>query len=159
MSKFSDSPNDAHEHPGYIAPFSVLKSAISLKKLSDGQERVEMSLEAFGKIFELALRHCGFDEAGYIAKNPDVAKALETGVIKSATAHFARNGYFENRRTTLPALDAAWYLSRYPDVAKWVEQGKIKSTADHWQQNGYFEGRVPSAGVAKEVAGWLSLVY
>ena len=157
MSKFSDSPNDAHEHPGYIAPFSVLKPAITLNKPSHGGARVEMSLELFGKIFELALRQVGFDETGYLEKNPDVSKAVEKGEIKSAIAHFAYNGYFENRRTATPALDATWYLHQYPDVAKWVEQGKLKSANDHWLQNGYYEGRAPSSQLSREVASWAAL--
>ncbi len=157
MSKFSDSPNDAHEHPGYIAPFSVLKRAISVNKSSDGRVRVDMSLEVFGKIFELALRQVGFDEAGYLERNPDVAKALEKGEIKSAIGHFANNGYFENRPVKAPAADAAWYLKEYPDVAKSVEQGKTRSAGEHWVNNGYFEGRAPSSQLSKEVASWLSL--
>ena len=157
MSKFSDSPNDAHEHPGYIAPFSVLKSAITLNKPSHGGARVEMSLELFGKIFELALRQVGFDEAGYLQKNPDVAKAVEKGEIKSAIAHFAYNGYFENRPVKARAVDASWYLKEYPDVAKSVEQGTIRSAGDHWGNNGYFEGRAPSQQLAKEVESWRAL--
>ena len=158
MSKFRDSPNDAHEQPGYIAPYSVLKSAISLNKPSHGGARVEMSLELFGKIFELALRQVGFDEAGYIEKNPDVAKALENGEIKSAIAHFACNGYFESRRTAGPTLDATWYLNQYPDVAKSIKRGKLQSAGEHWRESGYYEGRAPSSRLAAEVAAWRALV-
>ena len=158
MSKFSDSPNDAHEHPGYIAPFSVLKPAFSMSKRSDGQNRVDMPLEVFAKIFEMALRHIGFDEPGYLARNPDVARALENREIDSAIGHFARNGYFENRPVNPPPADSSWYLKEYPDVARSIDQGKTKSANAHWGDHGYYEGRAPSSHLAAEVAGWHTLV-
>ena len=157
MSNFEKTELKPPSGGGYIAPYAVLKTVIALTKQDDGQDRVEMPLEAFGKIFELALRQIGFDEAGYLAKNPDVADAFGKGEIKSPVGHFARNGYFENRPTTPPALDAAWYLKEYPDVGRSIAQRKIRSAVDHWVQNGFSEGRAPSAQLAGEVAGWRGL--
>lgn len=157
MSKTENSGTNGHTRVGYIAPYSLMKSVISVTPGGQGQTKVEMPLEVFARIFELALRQTGFDEAGYLDRNPDVAKALSQGQIKSAIGHFARNGYFENRPTTPPAIDTSWYLKEYPDVAKSIQQGKLKSAGEHWGHNGYYEGRAPSSQLALEVGGWRSL--
>jgi hypothetical protein len=143
---------------GYIAPYALLKSIITMSRQGFGGARVEMPLEAFGKIFELALRQVGFDETGYLKRNPDVAAAVSKGEIKSGVAHFARNGFFENRPMTPPAVDAAFYLKQYPDVDRSIALGQIKSAADHWAQNGFEEGRVPSSALVAEVESWRALV-
>ena len=157
MSKTESSSTNGNTRVGYIAPYSVMKSVIGVAKGPEGPTRVDMPIEVFGRIFELALRQMGFDEAGYLERNPDVAKALGTGQVKSAVGHFARTGYFEGRETTPPALDTSWYLKEYPDVAKSIQQGKLKSANEHWGHNGYYEGRAPSPQLAAEVSGWRSL--
>ena len=156
MSKTENSSTNGHTRVGYIAPYSMMKSVMSVTT-KEGQARIDMPLEVFARIFELALRQTGFDEAGYLDRNPDVAKALSNGQIKSAIGHFARNGYFENRPTTPPAVDTSWYLKEYPDVAKSIQQGKLKSANEHWGHNGFYEGRAPSSQLAQEVGGWRSL--
>jgi hypothetical protein len=142
----------------YIPPYALLKSVIALRRDADGRMRVDMPLEAFGKIFELALRQAGFDEAGYVRRNPDVAAAIARGALKSGLGHFARNGFFEDRPMTPPALDAAFYLKEYPDVGRSIAQRKIESADDHWTRNGFQEGRAPSAELVEEVSSWLALV-
>ena len=157
MAKTEGTSANGQHRVGYIAPYSVLKQVVAVNKPANGPARVEMPLEVFAKIFELALRQTDFDEAGYLERNPDVAKALGKGEIKSAIGHFARNGYFENRPTTPPAVDTVWYLKEYPDVARSIQQGKIKSAGEHWGHNGFYEGRAPSSQLAGDVAGWRSL--
>ena len=39
-----------------------------------------------------------FDEEGYLLLNPDVAKAIETGIVDSGWQHFTLHGFAENRR-------------------------------------------------------------
>ena len=95
----------------------VLRPTIALAQNSDGAERVELSREMFGRIFELALRQTGFDEAGYLLKNPDVAEALENFEIDSAVGHFARAGYFEQRPIAPPAKQVPWFAEEYPATA------------------------------------------
>jgi len=158
MSKTEQTGAHTDTATGYIAPYALLKSVISVSKQGNGASRVEMPLEAFGKIFELALRQVGFDEAGYLKRNPDVAAAIDKGEIKSAISHFARTGFFENRPMTPPAVDPAYYLKEYPDVDRSIAQRQTKSAADHWVQNGYSEGRAPSSRLAAEVASWRSLL-
>lgn len=47
-----------------------------------------------------------FDEAGYLAANPDVAQAVSEGRVASGRAHFERFGHGEGRRQRLPLTDA-----------------------------------------------------
>jgi hypothetical protein len=157
MSNSDETKRSGQAQVGYLPPYSVLKPAFSFRQ-ADGQSRVEMPLELFGRIFELALRQIGFDEIDYLEKNPDVAMAVSKGQIKSAIGHFARSGYFEHRPISPVAADPAWYLKEYPDVARSVEHGKTRSASDHWRENGYREGRAPSSQLAGEVASWRSFI-
>lgn len=47
-----------------------------------------------------------FDEAGYLAANPDVAAAVAAGHFRSGRAHFDRHGHGEGRRQRLPYTEA-----------------------------------------------------
>ena len=79
-----------------------------------------------------------FDEAKYLAANPDVAKNWRG----SAWDHYSQFGYREGRGLDPDAgarqyFDEAKYLAANPDVAKnWPG-----SAWDHYSQFGYREGR------------------
>jgi hypothetical protein len=79
-----------------------------------------------------------FDEAAYLALNPDVAAAVAAGGFASGRAHYEMNGFDEGRK---PFFDEAGYLARYPDVAEAIANGGIPSALDHWTHHGQFEGR------------------
>lgn len=56
-----------------------------------------------------------FNEAFYLENNPDVAAAIEAGVIPSAQFHFDNFGWQEGRNPN-PFFDVSHYLSENPDV-------------------------------------------
>ena len=48
-----------------------------------------------------------FDEAGYLSANPDVARAVRAGRLKSGRAHFEKFGRAEGRTIRIPSGDIA----------------------------------------------------
>lgn len=82
-----------------------------------------------------------FDESWYLARNPDVAAAIEAGLISSALDHFNLYGKFENRAAG-PLFNPSDYLAANPDVAEAVQAGLI-SAYDHFMQYGASESRSP----------------
>jgi len=80
-----------------------------------------------------------FDEAYYLAKNPDVAAAISAGHLSSALEHYQQNGFREGRDPH-PFFDTSYYLETYPDVA-----AAGINPFDHFNSNGNSEGRAPNA--------------
>jgi hypothetical protein len=87
-----------------------------------------------------------FDETFYLLQNPDVAAAIEQGVLQSGHQHFVDYGHLEGRRFS-PFLEAnayfdeAFYLAENPDVAAAVAAGVFNSGLDHFAAFGQQEGR------------------
>lgn len=87
----------------------------------------------------------GFDEAGYLARNPDVAQAVAAGDIASGYAHYFQYGADEGREADgLAGFDEAFYLALNPDVAEAVARGDFVSGYAHYRQYGASEGRDPN---------------
>lgn len=80
-----------------------------------------------------------FNEAFYLENNPDVAAAIEAGIIPSAQFHFDNFGWQEGRNPN-PFFDVSYYLSENPDVA---EAGV--NPLEHFLAFGASEGRKPFA--------------
>lgn len=85
-----------------------------------------------------------FDEAAYLAQNPDVADAVAAGWVSSARQHYDEQGRYEGRNPNA-LFSEAWYLDRNPDVAAAVAQGLIANGFAHYSVAGWHEGRGPSA--------------
>jgi len=58
-----------------------------------------------------------FNANWYLQQNPDVAAAIEAGLMASAAQHFALFGHAEPRAIN-PAIDLGSYLNTNPDVAE-----------------------------------------
>lgn len=86
----------------------------------------------------------GFDEAFYLAQNPDVAAAVARGDFVSGYAHYLQYGMAEERDPDA-LFDSAWYLAQNPDVDAAVAQGVFDSAYEHYLAYGSDEGRLPSA--------------
>jgi hypothetical protein len=86
------------------------------------------------------------DEKWYLATYSDVASAIQRGELKSASEHYLRAGYFENRLPRPIKVDNKWYTKQYPDVLAAVSAGTFKDGQHHFELNGFKEGRLPSAG-------------
>jgi hypothetical protein len=86
----------------------------------------------------------GFDEAYYLAQNPDVAAAVSAGAFSSALNHFERFGAKEGRNPN-QTFNWQYYLNSNPDVVEAISKGLVGSAFEHYQKSGSFEGRQPSA--------------
>jgi SAM-dependent methyltransferase len=90
-----------------------------------------------------------FDEACYLAANPDVADTVKTGRLASGWAHFKKFGRIEGRRQKVSEdelanpenFDEARYLAANPDVAAAVNLGKFPSARVHFETLGRVEKR------------------
>ena len=80
-----------------------------------------------------------FNEAFYLENNPDVAAAIEAGLIPGAEWHFNNFGWQEGRNPN-PFFDVSHYLSENTDVA---EAGV--NPLEHFLTFGASEGRKPFA--------------
>lgn len=82
-----------------------------------------------------------FDEAWYLATNPDVADAIQRGFLNSAAEHFIWFGCHEGRMPREIIVDEQYYLEVYDDVRKAIQAGEIRSAQHHFEARGYWEGR------------------
>ncbi|MGI0013912.1 MAG: hypothetical protein ACREBU_10800, partial [Nitrososphaera sp.] len=101
-----------------------------------------------------AVRHGEFNEAGYLAANPDVANAVRSKKIASGKEHYLSAGFFEGRRGALPAVDEAWYQKENPDVALAIRKGKLRSAKEHFNIIGAEEFRAPSREYLSDCSNW-----
>ena len=83
-----------------------------------------------------------FDEAFYLATNPDVAQAVADHSLPSGLDHFLRFGNAEGRDPSL-YFSTPYYLAHNPDVAAALAHHTITSAFDHFRQFGMNEGRDP----------------
>lgn len=108
---------------------------------------VEIRKDLLRRLVIAAIRHeTVVDEKYYLARYPDVAKAVATGSIGIASDHWYETGYFENRTPRKILVDEEYYLQTNPDVAKAVAAGKLVSCQVHFDEAGFSEGRAPFEG-------------
>jgi hypothetical protein len=114
---------------------------------TDTSTPVQVNREVFRLLLLAALRQkTVVDEKYYLAKYPDVAKALATGGVASAADHWYETGYFEHRQPRRILVDEEFYLQTNPDVARALRTGKVSSCQAHFDDAGFNEGRLPFAG-------------
>jgi len=115
--------------------------------LSNPTQKVTINQELLRALLAAALRQkTPVDEKYYLAKYPDIAKAIANGILTSASDHWYETGYYEGRHPRRILVDEEYYLQAHPDVAKAIRAGKIKSCQDHFDDAGFAEGRLPFAG-------------
>lgn len=92
-----------------------------------------------------------FNEAFYLAANPDVASAVSAGLLSSGQQHYELYGRAEGRMASAPmftpeqiGFDENLYLSTNPDVALAVTEGVLDSAYEHYYLYGQYEGRDPN---------------
>ena len=102
----------------------------------------------------------GWDEAAYLAANPDVAGpgGILGGYYTSGLEHYLRTGQAEGRSATGTAFDEAAYLASNLDVAMAVYDGVYGSGLQHYLDAGAVEGRSPlgSSNAAFNEASYLA---
>ena len=84
-----------------------------------------------------------FDETGYLARNPDVALAVQDGSLANGYQHYQQWGGHE-RRDPNALFNEAWYLSTYQDVATAVQAGVLGTGYQHYMAFGWAENRAPA---------------
>lgn len=85
-----------------------------------------------------------FDEAAYLAQNPDVQLAVLAGSLQSGREHYQQWGAAEGRSPN-SLFDEQWYLAQHADVAQAVVHAGLRSGFEHYLEWGWKEGRDPSA--------------
>jgi hypothetical protein len=142
----------------YFPPYDQLLRTAGLSRATvDGTKEVTIPRKLFEFLLQAALATADFDEASYLAANPDVREQSERGAELSPTQHFVGYGYFEGRKGGLPKVDERWYLRTYPDVAAAVAGGKVASAAQHFEMTGAGEGRAPSREYLDVANQWKAL--
>lgn len=140
--------------PMYVPPLNSILRGLGVDRATfERSSRIMVPKEMFRLLLHMAVANCGFDEAGYLRDNPDVAAAVQSGEVADAWSHYIGFGYFEGRTGT-PAVDEAWYLKTYADVAEAVRRGKVRSAKEHYNSVGAPEGRSPSEGYVKVAETW-----
>lgn len=139
----------------YVPPFdSILKSVGLDRPGFEVAHEVTIPKELFRLLLQVAVAASDFNEAGYLAENPDIAEALADGSVQDARMHYVGFGFFEGRLGATPAVDERWYLAAYNDVAQAVRSGKVASASEHYNVAGAAEGRSPSGQYSTVAAQW-----
>jgi len=139
----------------YVPSFgSVLRAIGTDRAAFQDSAKVTIPVELFKFLLQTTLVSSEFNEAGYLAANPDVAEAVNSGSVNSVRLHYVGFGYFEGRKGAMPKVDDRWYLTTYPDVAAAVKAGKVSSAAEHFEIIGAAEGRSPNASHEATAAQW-----
>ncbi|NET36426.1 MAG: DUF4347 domain-containing protein [Cyanothece sp. SIO1E1] len=138
----------AFDESFYLASNQDVAAAVEAGLLSSGLEHFEAFGQAEGRApvnsaqvdpFPLPLL---FDESFYLAANPDVLDAVNTGFFSSGFEHFQAFGKFEGRDPSI-LFDNEFYLDTNTDVAAAVDAGLFDSGFEHFISFGQFEGRDP----------------
>ncbi len=95
------------------------------------------------EFFGLRIANVEIDEVWYLDRYPDVAKAIEDKILKSATEHYCHSGYFEHRMPYYISVDPSWYVEQYPDVRDAIQNKVFASAQAHFELIGFKEGRHP----------------
>lgn len=139
----------------YIPPYdNVLHSIGTSREALQSEANVTVPLKLFRFLLQIAVANGDFNEAGYLAANPDVADAVRSGTIENARLHYIGFGYFEGRKGGTPEVDERWYLRSYPDVASAVKAGRVGSAREHFTMAGAAEWRSPSPHYEADALQW-----
>ncbi len=126
----------------YLPPFEALKSYLSITTV-DGEIVVSCTYENLVAMIRRLIAGVEVDEEWYLERYPDIAEAIQQGIVASGRAHFVSDGYFEGRVPFAIEVDERFYLRENPGVADYVRKGMLKSGQQHFDENGYKEGRLP----------------
>jgi hypothetical protein len=132
----------------YLPPFELLKSFLTISNVK-GELMVSCSYENLVQMVRNMIIGIEVDEAWYLERYPDIAEAIQQGLVESARLHFVNDGYFEGRIPFPIRVDERFYLEQNAGVADYVRRGILESGQQHFDENGYAEGRAPFDSVAQ----------
>jgi hypothetical protein len=143
----------------YFPPYKqLLEAATGAAGQLPENQKLTVSKVLLDFLIQAALSSFEFDEAAYLAANPDLKTALGKSGELTPHQHFVGYGYFEGRDGTMPRVDEKWYLSTYKDVGEAVAKKMLKSGAEHFRISGAAEGRSPSAAYVDIANHWKTLL-
>src|ERR1700754_1605232 len=85
-------------------------------RLNQSDDEVSIPRRLLVRLLDLYVSFWDFDEAWYLARNPDVDDAVSDGKFGSGWDHFRAVGYWEGRWGNRPVVDTEWYVETYPDI-------------------------------------------
>lgn len=141
----------------YVLPFSTIAHLVGLTErgiAGPADTELTLNIGTLRLLLQFVALAADYDEAVYLAENPDVAQAYETKQISDLRLHFVQSGYFEGRRASKLRLEEDWYLKTYPDVADAVKEGVVASAQAHFTARGAAEMRSPNAEALPWVQFW-----
>ena len=129
----------------YLAQYPWLQPAIDAGVIKSGREH----FEKFGQAAGLTKVSWYFDEATYLAGNPDIAALVRTpnnpnAPFASGLDHFIQFGYDEGQRRSAvsPEYSEDFYLANNSDLRPFIgPNAPFKSGYQHFIQFGSKEGR------------------
>lgn len=146
------------DEPFYLAANSDVAAAVAVNTFSSGLEhylrfgKAEGRLSYAGEVksdegrrtvprFTAADLQGIFNESYYLANNPDVREAVESGLVASGLDHFLQFGEAEGRRPC-QEFDEQGYLTMNQDVSQAVQDGTYLNGFEHYVLFGRHEGRL-----------------
>jgi hypothetical protein len=126
----------------YLAQYPWVQSAIDAGIITSGRDH----FETFGQAAGLTQVSRYFDEATYLAGNPDIASLVRTpnnpnAPFATGLDHFIQYGYEEGRTRVSPEYDETFYLGNNSELRSFVQNGTFKSGYQHFIQFGIKDGR------------------
>ncbi|MEG3990227.1 calcium-binding protein [Microcoleus sp. S28C3] len=133
---------DIFDEPYYLAQYPWVKPAIDAGIIKSGREH----FEKFGQAGGLTKISRYFDEATYLAGNPDIAALVRTpnnpnAPFATGLDHFIQYGYEEGRTRVSPEYDEAFYLANNRQLQPFIQNGTFKNGYQHFIQFGIKDGQ------------------
>ena len=82
-----------------------------------------------------------WNDAAYLAANPDVSGLIAEGKFKNGYEHYRAAGFLQFRHSGFPSWNEKAYLDDNPDVAALIRSGAFLSGYQHYVKQGKAEGR------------------
>ncbi|MEG4516864.1 MULTISPECIES: calcium-binding protein [unclassified Microcoleus] len=126
----------------YLAQYPWVKPAIDAGVIKSGLEH----FEKFGQAGGLTKVSRYFDEATYLAGNPDIAALVRTpnnpnAPFATGLDHFIQYGYEEGRTRVSPEYDEAFYLANNRQLQPFIQNETFKNGYQHFIQFGIKDGQ------------------
>jgi hypothetical protein len=131
---------DIFDEQYYLSQYPWVKPAIDAGIVKSGLEH----FQKFGQAAGLTKVSRYFDEATYLAGNPEIAPFVRTvnpnAPFASGLDHFIQYGYEEGRTRVSPEYDETFYLANNRYLLPFIQNGTFKDGYQHFIQFGKKEG-------------------
>ncbi|MEG4280478.1 calcium-binding protein [Microcoleus sp. MON1_C1] len=126
----------------YLAQYPWVKPAIDAGVIKSGREH----FEKFGQAGGLTKVSRYFDEATYLAGNPDIAALVRTpnnpnAPFVTGLDHFIQYGYEEGRTRVSAEYDEAFYVANNRQLQPFIQNGTFKNGYQHFIEFGIKDGQ------------------